>query len=76
MRFHHAPEFDRLGLANLVHVANECAKVSTGTREWDDFEASLQPFALDHLRLAMPKMKSCWSDAMHDVDAIESFMWS
>jgi putative nucleotidyltransferase with HDIG domain len=76
VRFHHAPEFDHLGLANLIHVANACAKVNAGSKEWDDFESALHPYALQQLRLSLPRVKACWNDVMHDVEAIESFMWS
>ena len=76
VRFHHTPEFDRLGLANLIHVANACAKVNAGSKAWDDFEAALQPYVLEQLRLSLPRVKACWADVLHDMDAIESFMWS
>lgn len=76
VRFHHSPEFDRLGLANLIHVANACAKVSAGSKAWDDFESALQPYSLEQLRISMPRVKACWAEVLHDVDAIESFMWS
>ncbi len=76
VRFHHTPEFDRLGLANLIHVANACAKVHAGSKAWNDFESALQPYVLEQLRLSLPRVKACWAEALHDMDAIESFMWS
>jgi len=76
VRFHHTPEFDRLGLANLIHVGNACAKVGAGSKAWDDFEAALHPYVLEQLRLSLPRVKACWADVLHDMDAIESFMWS
>lgn len=76
VRFHHAPEFDGPGLANLVHVANQCAKVHATTKSWEDFKAGLHPFALDQLQLSLPTVEACWADVLHDMDAIESFMWS
>ena len=76
IRYHHTPEFDRLGLANLIHLGNECAKVTAGSKAWDDFEAAINPYALQQLRLSIPKVKACWADVLHDVEAIEKFMWS
>jgi len=76
VRFHHAPEFDRSGLATLVHVGDECAKIAPGPEAWDDFASALSPFALQHLRLSLPRVKACWDEVMTDVDAIDRFMWS
>ena len=76
IRFHHAPEFDRLGFANLIHLGNECAKVTAGSQAWDDFESAISPFALEQLRLPISKVKACWADVLNDVNAIERFMWS
>ncbi|MCE9610998.1 MAG: HDOD domain-containing protein [Chthoniobacter sp.] len=76
VRFHHSPEFDGPGLANLVHVANQCAKINAGSKSWDEFRESLHPYSLDQLKLSLPAVEACWTDVLHDMDAIESFMWS
>ena len=76
IRFHHAPEFDRSGFANLVHLGNECAKVTASSKAWDDFESAINPYALHQLRLSISKVKECWADVLSDVEAIERFMWS
>ena len=76
VRFHHAPELDSLGLANLVYVANACAKVNEGSKAWADFEAALDPEVLKQLRLSLPELKKCWADVLHDMDEIERFMWT
>ncbi len=76
IRFHHAPEFDRSGFANLIHLGNECAKVTAGSKAWDDFESAINPYAMQQLRLSTKKVKECWADVLHDVEAIERFMWS
>jgi putative nucleotidyltransferase with HDIG domain len=74
VRFHHAPEFDRSGLAVLVHVGNCCAKVHANSRAWTDFEESLQPFALEQLRLPLAEIQECWGEVLQDMDGIERFM--
>ena len=76
VRFHHSPEFDRTGLASLIHVGNECARVTAGSKAWADFESALDPSALTQLRLSVAKVKACWEDVVEDVNAIEKFMWS
>ncbi len=76
VRFHHMPDFEHSGLANLLHVANACAKVSANNGSWDEFDQSLHPNTLEKLRLAPDSVKLCWEDVVHDVNAIESFMWS
>ena len=57
-------------------MANQCAKVHAGSKSWEDFKAGLHPFALDQLQLSLPTVEACWADVLHDMDAIESFMWS
>lgn len=75
-RFHHAPDFDPVGLANLVHVANACTKVTEDTKDWNRFEDEVQPYAMEHLKLTLATVKECWKMVVHDARAIESFMWS
>lgn len=76
VRFHHTPEFEHSGLANLLHVANACAQVSDEYGAWESFESALHPHTLSRLRLSLPTIRACWEDVLHDVNAIESFMWS
>lgn len=73
--YHHTPDFEDSGLANLLHVANACAKVSAESGSWDDFDHSLHPHTLVKLQLTPSSVQVCWEDVLHDVNAIESFMW-
>jgi putative nucleotidyltransferase with HDIG domain len=74
VRFHHAPEFDRAGLAMLVHVANCCSKVHATSRGWDDFVDSLHPRALEHLGVSIWTVQDCWSEVLQSIDEIETFV--
>lgn len=74
VRFHHAPDLDHTGLANLVHVGNCCAKVHAGSRGWQDFQESLMPHALDRLGISVWHVEDAWSEALQSMDAIERFV--
>jgi putative nucleotidyltransferase with HDIG domain len=74
VRFHHAPEFDPSGLALLLHISNCCAKVHAHSRGWQEFEESLQPYAMEQLRLPLSDIEECWGEVLQDMDGIERLM--
>ncbi len=73
VRFHHAPDCELSGIANLIHVANACSKV-TGEREsWEEFENTVHPFVLERLKIDLDDVKTCWATVVYDTDQIEEY---
>ncbi|MGB8167595.1 MAG: HDOD domain-containing protein [Chthoniobacteraceae bacterium] len=74
VRYHHAPDFDRSGMANLIHVAEACSKVTEDPESWGEFNRVVHPFVLDTLKLSQERVKECWEAVILDTRVLEAYL--
>lgn len=74
VRYHHTPDFDHFGMANLIHVAEACSKVTKATDSWDRFDEAVRPFVLDELGLGIAQVKDCWEGVIRYTRVMEGYL--
>jgi len=74
VRYHHSPDFDRSGMANLIHVAEACSKITADPESWKEFDRVVRPFVLDHLKISRERVEDCWQAVIEDTRIIEAYL--
>lgn len=74
VRYHHSPDFDDSGMANLIHVAEACSKVTKAPDSWARFEGAIRPFVLDRLGLVLGQIQECREWVIRYTRVVEGYL--